>query len=151
MSFSAPTRERSAPALPLAGFVDILFLLLVFFLTASVFKDAERQIPIQLYDAESAELSTEAGTQLVVTTTEAGEIYLGPRQVTMGELETLLGDLAERFPDESLVLRGDVESNHGLNMRVLDIARLAGITDVQLAQSAPGGGGEGQDASATQP
>lgn len=147
MSFSAPTRERSAPALPLAGFVDILFLLLVFFLTAGVMKEQERQVPIALFDAESAELSAEAGTQLVVTTTAEGELFLGPRPVTLDQLQGLLVELAERFPDESLVLRGDVASNFGLNMQVVDLARLAGITDVRLATTQPAGEGEAGDAS----
>lgn len=133
MSFSAPSRQRLTPALQLAGFVDILFLLLVFFLTASVFKDRERQVPISLYDAETAELSAEPGTQLVVTTTADGEVYLGPRRVSLEQLRAALTELAERFPDESLVLRGDTGSSYGLNMRIIDIARAAGIVDIQAA------------------
>lgn len=133
MSFSQPSRQRLAPTLQLAGFVDILFLLLVFFLTASVFREQERQVPISLYEAESAELSSEAGTQLVVTTTDNGQVFLGPREVTLGELRAALTDLAERFPDESLVIRSDVESQVGLFARVTDIARSAGIADVQFA------------------
>lgn len=133
MSFSQPSRQRLAPALQLAGFVDILFLLLVFFLTASVFREQERQVPISLYEAETAELSAEAGTQLIVTTSEGGEVFLGPRKVTLAELRSALTDLAERFPDESLVIRSDVESRVGLFAEVTDIARAAGITDVQFA------------------
>lgn len=135
MSFSQPSRQRLAPALQLAGFVDILFLLLVFFLTASVFREQERQVPISLYEAETAELSPEAGTQLVVTTTDDGEVYLGPRRVSLAELQNALTDLAERFPDESLVIRSDVESRVGLFARVTDIARAAGIADVRFATS----------------
>ena len=151
MSFSQPSRHRLAPALQLAGFVDILFLLLVFFLTASVFREQERQVPISLYEAETAELSPEAGTQLVVTTTDDGEVFLGPRRVSLAELSGALTDLAERFPDESLVIRSDVESRVGLFARVTDIARSAGIADVQFAtrgriadeEGTGGGGGNG--------
>ena len=160
MSFSQPSRQRLAPTLQLAGFVDILFLLLVFFLTASVFREQERQVPISLYEAESAELSPEVGTQLVVTTTGDGQVFLGPREVTLGELRAALTELAERFPDESLVIRSDVESRVGLFARVTDIARSAGIADVQFATSGRiadeegtggGGGRGGTDASSEGP
>ena len=54
MSFATQTRERSAPVLPLAGMVDVLFLLLIFFMTASVFRDAELAVEVALPDSQSA-------------------------------------------------------------------------------------------------
>lgn len=132
MSFSAPTRERVGPVLPLAGMVDILFLLLVFFMTVSAFREQDTQIEVALPGQESS-AAVASPSQIVITITADNEIYMGERSYTLDDLRATLGELARQFPDESVLIRGDESSSHGLNVRVLDLARAAGLRHASFA------------------
>ncbi|MFW6058807.1 MAG: ExbD/TolR family protein [Phycisphaeraceae bacterium] len=128
MSFTTETRERTRPALPLAAMVDVLFLLLIFFMTASVFRQQELQIEVQLPTAETAEAGGPIADRLVITVDDDDAIYLGPRELTVPELREKLRELAESNPNQTIVIRGDQRSRHGRTMQVLDLAREAGFT-----------------------
>ncbi|MEE9404874.1 MAG: biopolymer transporter ExbD [Algisphaera sp.] len=133
MPFSTQTRERSAPVLPLAGMVDVLFLLLIFFMTASVFRDAELAVEVALPDSQSAVSEVGPGTQVVITVDAKDNVFLGERAVTLEELPGLLAELATVVEQDSVVVRGDQGASYGVPFAVLDMVKLAGLGDVSLA------------------
>ena len=134
MSFVAESRQRARPVLPLAGMVDVLFLLLIFFMTASVFRDQELEINVALPATATAQIpAPHQATRIVVTVTEQGQIYLGEREIGLKELLAAFDELAGQFPNESLVVRGDHQSRFGLAVRIMDLAQQAGINNVAIA------------------
>lgn len=135
MSFSDGSRNRVSPVFPLASMVDILFLLLIFFLTASVFRDQDRQIEVSLPQADSAQQSG-TRTQIVITVNEQGSIYMGDVSYEAQALEQVLRQLASQFPDEAVVIRADENSQTGTAVRVLDMVYAAGMRNVYLATTA---------------
>jgi len=132
MSFATESRERSKPAIPLSAMVDILFLLLVFFMTVSVFREQERQIDVSLPATESAQPAA-SKTQIIITVTDDGGIFIGDRAYNFDTLRSTLTKLAQQFPNESVVIRGDKTSQFGLAVRVLDTAYSCGLRNVYLA------------------
>ena len=133
MSFTAETRERTRPALPLAAMLDVLFLLLIFFMTASVFRQQELQVDVQLPTAETAQPGRGVADQIIITLQEDRSIYLGPRELSLPELREALTDLAASNPDQTVVIRGDQRSHLGLAVELLDIAQQAGFTEAEFA------------------
>lgn len=129
MSFAAPTRERSQPALPLAAMVDILFLLLIFFMTVSVFREQDVFIEVAPPAVESGRPGT-AGSAIVITVTGEGAIYIGDRAFDLAGLTAALGQLSEQFAAEPVYIRGDQEATHGRVMQVKDAAFEAGFLNV---------------------
>ena len=140
MSFSASTRVRSAPVLPLAGMVDVLFLLLIFFMTASVFRDQETAIDVSLPAAASATPPSAPAAQVVVTIDAEDQIFLGERPVTMDELQGILLELAEVAPDNTLVVRGDRDSRFGTAVGVMDLGTQAGLESLYVSTVRPAEG-----------
>lgn len=137
MSFSSTTRERSAPVLPLAGMVDVLFLLLIFFMTASVFRDSELSMDVSLPQSETATSAVGPGTQIIITVDGENRVFLGEREIPMDGLRGVLLDLVAVAPNDSVVVRADQESNTGIAVRVMDIAQQAGLTQVSIATIRP--------------
>ncbi|MEX0653592.1 MAG: biopolymer transporter ExbD [Phycisphaeraceae bacterium] len=135
MSFTAETRERSRPVLPLAAMVDVLFLLLIFFMTVSTFRESELQVPVNLAPAETAEPGAGTAMAIYITITEDERIYLGPQELALAELGPRLAQLAEQLPGENVVIRTDGEARARIQNRVLDLARQAGFEDVSLASA----------------
>lgn len=134
MSFSSPTRSRLSPVLPLAGMIDIVFLLLILFVTVSTVREREWLIDVSL-PATQAALPAAARTQTVVTVTADGSLYLGDvqRPLTPDELRARLAEVARFSPAETVVVRGDQSSRLADSVRVIDIARSVGIQNVHLA------------------
>jgi biopolymer transport protein ExbD len=137
MSFATTTRERSAPVLPLAGMVDVLFLLLIFFMTASVFRDSELSMDVNLPTSETAQSAVGPAQQIVITVGSDNTVYLGERAVPMDRLLGVLLQLVEVAPNDSVVVRADQDSNTGVAVRVMDLAQQAGLTQVSISTIRP--------------
>ena len=131
MSFTAETRERSRPAVPLAPMVDVLFLLLIFFMTASVFREQEQSIPIALPETQTAEAGV-GGTQITVSFTDDGRLYLGQTEMTRPELREALVELHESNPDAPVMIRGGA-GRWDLGIELVDLAQQAGFDAVEAA------------------
>ncbi len=141
MSFASESRERVRPVLPLAGMVDILFLLLVFFMTASSFRAAEQQIQVGLPASGFGE-SGNTANQLHITVqhipaTRGDEISLYGRRHSLTSLRATLEQLRQSEAAQTVVIRADRGAAYGLFMDVQDIARQAGFEDIRAAVVEP--------------
>ena len=132
MSFAGQTRQRTGPVLPLAAMVDVLFLLLIFFMTASAFREQEQQIDVSLPGTESDQSSGASPTAVYITVTDEGRIFVGDQPYSLEALTQLLNEMAREFADEVVVIRGDREGKWGLGVRILDLAYAAGFRDVRI-------------------
>lgn len=137
MGFSNESRERSRPALPMAAMVDMLFLLLVFFMVTSIYGEAEMQIAVSLPGAETGEPAPQVAMPIIVTIDAQNQIFLSEQQRSLEELLPLFQQLARQFPGEGLVVRGDRQAHYGLAVEVMDLAQQAGITEVSVATVQP--------------
>lgn len=133
MSFASETRQRSMPVLPLAAFVDILFLLLAFLLTTSAMRERELQIGVDLPSADTGEGAVSPALQTIVTISTEDRLFLGDQELAMPQLRQKLKDLAAAQASDSVVVRGDQGSSFGLAVQVMDAAQQAGIRDVSVA------------------
>jgi biopolymer transport protein ExbD len=117
--------------------VDVLFLILTFFITITAFKEDDTQINVSLPATESARPGTGQRTQIVLTIKDDNTVFMGERSLTLDELRTTLTQLAQQYPNESVLIRGDRESHLGLAVRVMDLAYGSGIRNVFLATTRP--------------
>ncbi len=131
MSFTAPVNSRSGPVLPLAAMVDILFLLLIFFMTAAAFRDQDRVIEVTLPGTQTNDEGP-ATTPIVVTVDAEGRTYLGDRAYGLDELRARLARRAQDYPEEWVDIRGDTACEHGKIINVLDTVRAAGLYNVRM-------------------
>lgn len=129
MSFTASTRDRNPPILPLAGLVDIMFLLLIFFMTTSIFREQERLIEVLLPSTESQISGAAYASPIVITVTADDGIYMGGHRYDLDELRRTLAEL----PNEPVEIRGDSNSRLGLSVQIMDAAYAAGLKNVFLA------------------
>jgi biopolymer transport protein ExbD len=122
--------------LPLAGMIDIIFLLLVFFMTVSAFRDEERQIDVSLPATQTSQ-PARAGSQIIITIKDSGALFIGDREYTFETLRQTLSRLAQQFPNEPVVIRGDKDSSLGLAVRVMDAVYASGLKNVYIATIKP--------------
>ena len=134
MGFASESRERARPVLPLAGMVDVLFLLLIFFMSTYSMREQELMVDVGLPAGESAEPGSNEALKVVITYDDLGRVFLGERLVELDQLESELARLAEISTDQPVILRGDKEAKVGLQSRIMDAAYAVGLEDIRLSR-----------------
>ncbi|MES9829827.1 MAG: biopolymer transporter ExbD [Candidatus Thiodiazotropha sp.] len=128
-------KRRSSQVLNLTPLIDIVFLLLVFFMLTAHFIEDEA-IDIQLPVAESSQPSIDDDT-VEVALLPNGELLVDGRAATLDNLEdTLRGAL--HAPNKRYVrLKGDQAAAFGAGVKVIDAARSAGAESLDILTEKP--------------
>lgn len=116
----------------LTPMVDVVFLLLVFFLAATTFANEEVELDLRLPEARTGEAAT-PGQPIVVNLSADGRILVQGREVTLEALRQKLAAAQQRDSKQAVLVRGDREAQFGLGMQILDACRAARLTKVDFA------------------
>jgi len=114
----------------LAPIIDVVFLLLIFFLVASTMKRPDYLIDIDLPEAGGA---VEAGADydpLVIVIDREGEVYLEDEALTQAEFKRRLRVLAAADPERRVRIDGDATTDFAHVVRVLDLCQFEGLDDI---------------------
>jgi biopolymer transport protein ExbD len=118
-----------------------LVLLIIFMVTTSV--TIESAAHVDLPKAEQP-AQTDKPKGIVVTYTEAHQVFVNEKNVAEQELEPTLRDALNKSEDKIVIFQGDPKVILGDMVRILDIAKKAGATAIAIAaQKGPTGGGGG--------
>ncbi|QDT15873.1 ExbD/TolR family protein [Alienimonas californiensis] len=122
------------PALNLTPLVDVLFLLLIFFLVGTRFTQNENSFEIELPTASAApEPMTGRPDELVVNVGPEGQLTLLGQPLSIERLRERLAEFAEIYPDQVVVVRGDASGAYQHVVSVMDAVNQAGLTNLSLA------------------
>jgi len=123
-------RRRTSTVPNLTPLIDIVFLLLVFFMLTSHFVRDE-VINIDLPEADTGEALDEP-QQIEVIITEAGEYSINSQIVTLDRLESILVDKIKDQKEKVVRIRGDENVDLGIAIGAFDAARKAGASGVDI-------------------
>ena len=132
MLFRERRRNRSVE-LNVTSLVDVLFLLLIFFMLTSTFKHAgelELNLPESSTARPSGPGSASANVDLVLT--EKGTLMLDGSPITFETLPDRLHALRDRRPTAEIMIQAEASVPHGQVVRLLDAVRTAGFAGVGI-------------------
>lgn len=127
MRFYSKSRRR--PLVNIVPLIDILTLLLIFFLLSTTFKRQQPAVQIDLSEAEHG-APADAATPMIVHVSRENAVFLDDKPVALPELETALKRLRAARPEGKFALNADKASDFGVIVKVLDAFKGAGIEDV---------------------
>ncbi|OIO73304.1 MAG: hypothetical protein AUJ57_04705 [Zetaproteobacteria bacterium CG1_02_53_45] len=133
MQFEGTRRSGQAPNL--TPLIDIVFLLLVFFMLTAHFVQDEG-LPIELPEAVSA-ISLNENKPLEVVISESGEISIADKPIAIDVLSQQLSTLLAGRDEKRVVIRGDTGVKLGDSVVVIDAARRAGASGVDIVTEQP--------------
>lgn len=133
MKFSGRKPRAKAPALALTSMLDVIFLLLCFFVTASVFSQWESEVTISLPSASSSEALGRLPGEVILNVSKDGSVTVNARRLALADLEDRLRKVAEFYPGQPVVIRADRETAYSSLMSVIDTCRNAGVWNFSLA------------------
>ncbi len=123
---------QSEPLLDMTPMIDCVFNLLIFFLVATTYQAAEREMQVALPFASSAAPISTALRDLVVNVDAAGAIHVGGREITAEALAEMVKQAAAANAQQKVTVRGDRTAAYGAVVRVLDICKSSGIQEPYL-------------------
>ncbi len=129
------SKRRSSVALNLTPLIDVVFLLLVFFLLTAHFVQ-EKQIDIKLPKAESSE-SFDEEKKIEVIISDDGVIRIDEQIIAVDDLKDTLQRRVTAAINKSVVLRADATTHLELAVKVMDASRLAGAQSVEILTETP--------------
>ncbi|WP_153555868.1 ExbD/TolR family protein [Roseimaritima sediminicola] len=135
-------KSQAASTLSLTPLIDVVFLLLIFFLVTSEFEEQERRLEIVLPNATTASPMTAAAKEFVIDIDAAGQSYVGGRAMELAEIERLLRRaVADNPTNQSVVIRADKAVSFQPVVNAMDLCNRTGVSDYSVTtQEGPGGG-----------
>lgn len=112
----------------MAPMIDMVFLLLVFFMIASRFSQVQ-SVPLEIPDAAKAVVPKDRPDRLVVNITSDGTIHVGPVVVDDDELRAAVQEHKDANPNIKIYVRADKETQHKEVRKVMTIISELGIDD----------------------
>ena len=124
--------EDEKPQVQLTSMMDCIFLMLIFFLVSSQLKKIEKEVPLELPEADVAQ-DVKAAPDLVTVSVDAkGDLYVNSKPVGPAGLRAALQDAAKENPDRRIRIDGDVFAPFRSVVQVLEASRHEGLTVVGI-------------------
>ena len=117
--------RRSLPEVELTSLVDVLFMLIIFFVLTAVF--SEPILPVNLPGGTGEQVS---GESLTISIDRGGDLFVGDRKLTREQaIERVLNSFSE---GKRIILAADREVPYGMVVSFLDALRKAGVGSAGL-------------------
>jgi len=129
-----PGHKEESVEVNLTALIDVVFLLLIFFMVSTTF-DRHARLKVSLPES-SARATQQQVEPLVLSIDASGNYFINDRQVINKQLDTLKAALKKTVGDDleiALVLRADANTPHQSVVRAMDAASQLGLTKLSIA------------------
>ncbi|CAN2042614.1 Biopolymer transport protein exbD2 [Candidatus Magnetomoraceae bacterium gMMP-15] len=128
-------RRSKAAEINMAPLIDMIFILLIFFLVTTSFVK-ESGVEIDRPTAQSA--ASKEKIHLMIEITDEGAIYIEGKPVDIRAVRARMKRFIVETPGGAVVIVADKRTNTGIVIKALDECRLAGVQNISLAAKKPG-------------
>jgi len=127
-------KDQEEIAIDMSPMIDMVFLLLIFFIVASAIVKVE-PVQIEVPSAVYAKVPEDETGRFTITVTEDGTLYMGPtqQQVTLEELKVAISQEMETDPKIRILIRADQTVKYHYNEEIMEACAEVGATDMIFA------------------
>ena len=127
------THHDEQPTLNLTPMIDIVFLLIIFFMVGTKFTELERKIGLKVPEVADRGALSAAPQRRIVNVYRDGAVTLDKTPVTLDELTTQLATARSQYSDLGVLIRGDARGEFQLVASVLNACKQAGIRNMGIS------------------
>jgi biopolymer transport protein ExbD len=127
MKFAA--KKRRAPSIIIVSLVDVLTILLIFFVVSTTFKKDQPEVQINLPDSKHAAAVPAELDHSIVSVDQNDEISLDGHPIAVDQLEEAIRELPDT-KRTSLALQADRKASFGIIIKVMDALKSAGVKNL---------------------
>ena len=137
MNFRKSLPASASGGMPLTAMMDVVFLLLCFFVTSQIFAQWETEVDLTLPTAESGTPPQRLPGEVIVNVLPDGTAQVNRQILDDDALRAMLDRLVALYPGQPVLIRADRSTPYEHVMRILDACRQADIWNVSFATLAP--------------
>ncbi len=131
---------REAEDFQMAPMIDMVFLLLVFFMCVSSLAQADKSLPLDLPESAESEVPDDLSNRGVVSVQRNGDVFVGVTPVSLKNLGDRLRAEFERHPGLKVQVRADGRAPFSVIKPVLKVCAEAGAAEIIYATHQLGNG-----------
>lgn len=120
------TKQRRTPTINIVSLVDILCILLIFFVVTTVFKKEEPVIRLDLPKSSQGK-PVDPNAPIIIFVTEDEKIFLGDIPIVPANLSSSIQKIHKELPNSKFALKSSKKAPFGVIVQVMDAAKEAGI------------------------
>lgn len=128
-------KKQALPEFQFTAMIDVVFLLLCFFITTSVFSQWEMEVDVVLPSAQSSQIPDRLPGEVIINLTADGKMTINQQSFTPEKLQDRLVRLAKLFPGQPVIIRADKNSRTENLIGIIDVCRKADIWNISFATS----------------
>jgi biopolymer transport protein ExbD len=133
-------KGKALDSLNMTPLIDVVFLLLIFFLVATRFAQDDRELPVQLPSAASAVPMTAEPTELVVNVDAAGQYMILGQRMALDKVEsTLRRAVADDPINQMVIIRGDRNVAFQAVVSVMDLCTKLKVPSYKISTDSEAG------------
>ncbi|MDP9253533.1 MAG: biopolymer transporter ExbD [Verrucomicrobiota bacterium] len=122
-------RKRRAPSIIIVSLVDILTILLIFFVVSTTFKKDQPEVQINLPESKTATKAPAEAEHAIVSVDQNDEVKLDGKPISIDQLESAVRGLSSARRS-TLALQADKKASFGTIVKVMDALKLAGVRNL---------------------
>ena len=134
MNFRGKTKPPNA-GFQLAPMIDIMFLLLCFFIAAQIYAQWESEIDIKLPTAATGEIPDRLPAEIIINVRQDGVAVVNQRELKQEGLSDLLTRIVALYPGQPVLIRADKRTAYEHVIGILDLCRQVDIWNISFATS----------------
>jgi biopolymer transport protein ExbD len=127
------TRQLEPAAMQLAPMIDIVFLLLIFFIVTWQFSRSETEMKISVPSSQEGADPKRVLGEIIVNVRVTGEVVVEGQVMTQAQLKQKLSAIARQHQNQPVRLRGDSKAEYQTIVEVIDTCQKAGIWNISFA------------------
>ena len=124
-------RNNQSLTIDMAPMVDVVFLLIIFFMVSTTFINIESAMKVELPQAASSQALT--SQMPTVTVDKALQIFIGGQKVPLNQIPAILRQKISDTGITTVVYRADKVVPHGLDVEVYDMIKQSGAKKIAIA------------------
>ena len=122
--------EEEDAAIDMTPMLDIVFIMLIFFIVTTVFV---KEAGIQVNKPGASESIMPKNANIFIAINERGEVWIDKHLVDVDTVRANLERLMAEQPSDVIIVQADVNAEHGVVIEVMDQIKAAGIDRISIA------------------
>ena len=127
------THTDEPPGLNLTSMLDVMFLLIIFFMAGTKFTELERKLGLRVPQVSDHEALSPAPEKKVVNVYRDGQIVIDRKPVNLDELTATLATACSQYHDLGVLVRGDGQGQFQRVAEVLNACKKAGVSELAIS------------------
>ena len=130
-------QEADSNVINVSSLVDVMFILIIFFLATTTFHQEERDIKVNLPESSDAKALSTAAKVIVVNVRRDGTYVMSDNEYTIDDLEKIILSAVKADAGQKVLIRGDRQSLHGHVAAAVALCKRAGIHEANIGYQLP--------------